>query len=50
MPGYVPIIWNGRAANGKIVSPGNYKFRFWAQDVAGNRTFTGYYPVHVSGK
>lgn len=49
-PGYVPVIWNGRAANGKIVSPGNYSFRFWAQDVAGNRSFTPYSPVHVSGK
>ncbi len=47
--GTVALTWNGRSSSGAILPAGSWRFRIWAQDLAGNRHVTAYYVVRVSG-
>jgi flagellar hook assembly protein FlgD len=46
--GTFQVLWNGRNRANVLVPAGAYRFRFLAQDVAGNRSATGLGTVYVS--
>lgn len=48
--GRVRVKWNGRKANGKVVQPGGYTFRFIGADPNGNVSKSGARGVSVSDK
>lgn len=48
--GTVTFIWNGRANNGNVVSPGTYTFSFWGKDLRGNTSSSRDGRVVVSDK
>jgi flagellar hook assembly protein FlgD len=46
--GTFQMSWNGRNRSNNLVAAGTYRFRFLSQDVAGNRSATGFGTVYVS--